>query len=370
MNRIKLYEAFSKSDIDDFCKYYLVDLIDDEWRVEVKTIGMEFNLRIFRDGEINPNLCRKWSQLKDTIIPFIQIFITKYFIRRGFIFSNSLSGKIEYNHYSEDDVINDSIDDELPISFIEFNFNELKYKSLFENYTEFSKTDDFCKDHLVDLVDSNWDVEVVIHNTASGRLSGAYYSIIITDDLANPPVAYELRKWSMIKDSIIQFLQILSTRYNITGKICITGKRNNLYSYDEIVNDEVTDLGTYSVSLRFEEKDSIRESINLKELEYICKDYLIDLDDMGCSVRVSDTRSGTYNFSIYKQESFRFGDVKDSLLPFLELMSRDWEISDLIINTKRVCSNLVKSLIIGELEGVDDNTLIMRLGLEFKEKIK
>ena len=241
---------------------------------------------------------------------------------------------------------------------------------LFDSYTEFNKIDGFCKDHLIDLIDSNWDVEVVRHDTPAGRISGNYYSIIITDDLANPPVAYQLRKWSTIKDSIIQFIQILSSKYNITGKICITGKRNNLYYYEEILNDEVSDLGTYSISLRFEELESIKESISAKEIEYVCKDYLVDLIDMGCSVRVSDTRSGTYTFSIYKQECFRFGDIKDSFIPFLEMISNNWEMSNFIINTRRIATNLVKTISEEYLKGIDDDILIMRLGIEFKEKVK
>lgn len=128
MNRIKLYEAFSKSIVDEFCKDHLIDLIDEGWRVEVNIMGMDLYLNIYRDGEVNRNLYRKWSEIKDIIITFFEVFITKYYIRQSVVFHGEISSKNEYHYHVVDEVISDRIDNDILIRCIGFRFNKLEYK--------------------------------------------------------------------------------------------------------------------------------------------------------------------------------------------------------------------------------------------------
>lgn len=84
---------------------------------------------------------------------------------------------------------------------------------LYEDFSEESEIDIFCKDSLVDLTDNDWTITV-------SHLGESSY--IISISILDIPYHNKVNlRWSENKDIILTFIQMLEYKYKVINKIRI-----------------------------------------------------------------------------------------------------------------------------------------------------
>ncbi len=116
----------------------------------------------------------------------------------------------------------------------------------------------------------------------------------------------------------------------------------------------------------FDSRDDTKE----KELLSFCKMYLVDLVDIGSSIRIEYSGPNHYTFNLFNIDLPTWGDIKDSLIPFIEMLTKEYDIiSDVLFKGRY--SNLAERYTVDEiLSGCDlkDNYMIIRIIFDIKLK--
>lgn len=121
----------------------------------------------------------------------------------------------------------------------------MKYLKLFENYDSDGKLEDFCKEHIVALLDDGYDITIRRH---PGRYTTIYLNRPDSNDSRYPSNF----KWDDVKEDFIQFTEMLNEYYTISD-LCIgngyefmflnyqngTPTGVDYYKYEDIINDNI-----------------------------------------------------------------------------------------------------------------------------------
>lgn len=96
--------------------------------------------------------------------------------------------------------------------------------------------------------------------------------------------------------------------------------------------------------------------ITLQEIQELCNDHFAYLMDDNFVIYVTSPYTGGYNFTLRKEPlaSFRWQTIKDTFTSFIEILTDDYNISDINIITLRKNFTLSKDDILSE----DKNLLI------------
>lgn len=275
MNYVSLFENHSQQveagELKDFCSDHLIDLIDKFGKVlkiEVRPVGVDgvlFWYNIYLSFSRFSHI--EWHQIKDNIIPFIEIlpFNYRFYLATKTQKKNDgLSKKyqdIDFPHieindtlFFIDDIINDKIEDSHVISSIDINIkNKVKrlhkpriIKKISETISNTDKETikSFCEIHLIDLIDKGFRVNIYEsddgkkNNMLTGNsLSHINNAIIVIS------IPSKYFRWESLKDSILPFFQIIIDEYDLkNNKIALyvyhgyTSKRRE-YSIEQLLDN-------------------------------------------------------------------------------------------------------------------------------------
>jgi hypothetical protein len=207
---------------------------------------------------------------------------------------------------------------------------------------------EFSNDYLAYLIDDEWSVSVWGFTTS--------FKIVLLSprSVRNNRIHHDDVEWSSVKNRIIPFVQMLSNKYNVgyEGSSSII-RIEATYSDDIHIKDidQLEDLRDdmlfYSFSIVVK-KDGMKhlkmfkESLNdgeRDELKDFCETNLAYLMDEGFEISCDDNQYinlylpgkspyGANPNAIRIKDPFDWNDIKDHFIPFLQLLSRRYELKN------------------------------------------
>ena len=207
---------------------------------------------------------------------------------------------------------------------------------------------EFANDYLAYLIDDEWSVSVWGFTTS--------FKIVLLSprSVKRNRVHHDDVAWSSVKNHIIPFVQMLSNRYDLGYEVSSSIMRIEPSYSDDIhikdikqLEDLSDDMLFYSFSIVVKKDDMkhlkmFKESLNdneVVELLDFCETSLAYLMDEGFDISCdldkylqlslpgkSTFRSNPNAISI--KDPFDWNDVKDHFIPFLQLLSRRYELKN------------------------------------------
>ena len=203
---------------------------------------------------------------------------------------------------------------------------------------------EFSNDYLAYLIDDDWSVSV------RGFTTSFKIVLLSPRSVRNNRVHHDDVTWLSVKNRIIPFVQMLSNRYQLgyEGSSSII-RIEGTYSDDIHIRDidQLEDLSDdmlfYSFSIVVK-KDGMKhlkmfnESLNdyeVVELKDFCETSLAYLMDEGFDISCDDNQylhlslpgKSPTEYGTAKDE-FYWNDIKDHFIPFLQLLSRRYELKN------------------------------------------
>jgi hypothetical protein len=256
-NRNESFDRLSrdkKSELQDYCETNLAYLMDEGFKIR---IGQNITLNSKEYNNISIQITKKadflehfredffWKDVKDQIIPFVLRLEIKYDIEKiRFLGEDNF-------HYIKDDFEQEL--DSQPIrrvSFIDIYLSDEK-ESINESLSHKEEIEDFCDTHLAYLTDENFHIR---------------YEEFYGGNVIKLEIGHDYREkegfdftWNEVKDRFIPFLQMLSKQYRLhnfhfedkvvkltaglLSKFQSTNSITNYYTYNDIINDDLSPLG-------------------------------------------------------------------------------------------------------------------------------
>lgn len=109
-----------EKELEEFCNNHLADFVDNGNEFSLDKDMKYTNIEIYKNNDIKDYDTFKWKDLKDDIIPFLQMLSNEFNVSSGIDFylkevEFEGSRKVAFNHIiDKNDVINDNIDDIIP----------------------------------------------------------------------------------------------------------------------------------------------------------------------------------------------------------------------------------------------------------------
>lgn len=117
MKHLRLFESYNDVvKIQEFCNDCLIELIDSNWSITIDIIDDSSYLFSLCDSPMLSYRLKYWSDIKDVIIPFIQLLSNKYDMTLIY-----LAGSVT-NVYDYEDIIEDKIPNDIEIYTLSFHF--------------------------------------------------------------------------------------------------------------------------------------------------------------------------------------------------------------------------------------------------------
>jgi len=223
----------------------------------------------------------------------------------------------------------------------------MKYLKMNEAFNEEStdkrrELQEFSNDYLAYLIDDEWSVSVWGFTTS--------FKIVLLSprSVKRNRVHHDDVTWLSVKNRIIPFVQMLATRYHLgyEGSSSII-RIEASYSDDihirniEQLEDLSDDMLFYSFSIVIKKDDMkhlkmFKESLDdyeVDELKDFCETNLAYLMDDGFHISCDDNQylhlslpgKSRTAYGTAKDE-FYWNDIKDHFIPFLQLLSRRYEL--------------------------------------------
>jgi hypothetical protein len=222
-------------EVKSFCEMYLVDLLDNGGDVRIDKIPNRttFIVTLFLgDGENMPI----WGDVKDYFIPFLRMFNREYLLGSSITLYNNKSiellselllGDVGTSNRGESEYITDK--DSIRAITFKFTYDKVN-ESFPSNQYPRRELESFCKDHLINMIDT-FGTKIVVLNRIS------YYEIRIDTNTYPNRIA-----WDDIKDDFIPFFQLLCMDYDLiatplTRKCVKMGILN--FTKNAILNDSI-----------------------------------------------------------------------------------------------------------------------------------
>lgn len=203
---------------------------------------------------------------------------------------------------------------------------------------------EFANDYLAYLIDDDWSVSVW------GFTTSFKIVLISPSSVRNNRIHHDDVEWLSVKNRIIPFVQMLSNRYQLgyegsSSIIRIEGTYSDDIHIKDIdqLEDLPDDMLFYSFSIVVK-KDGMKhlkmfkESLNdaeVVELKDFCETNLAYLMDEGFEISCDDNKyinlhlpgKSPSRYGSAKDE-FYWNDIKDHFIPFLQLLSRRYELKN------------------------------------------
>lgn len=117
MKYIKLFEGLFENRLKDFCNNHLAYLTDDDFKIYINPIGNRTEITLFiKDFRYGGNPF-KWNDVKDDIIPFLEILRMNYNTNEEVIFYTKKDNRLEFSKQNIQSVIDDILVDNNNIDF-------------------------------------------------------------------------------------------------------------------------------------------------------------------------------------------------------------------------------------------------------------
>ena len=216
----------------------------------------------------------------------------------------------------------------------------MRYIKLFEAFDRLSRDQknelqDYCETNLAYLIDEGFKIRI-------GQNTSEYNNILIQitkkDSAETGDIDREDFFWKDVKDQIIPFVLRLEKVYDIE-KLRILTEEGVYYiksDFEKGLDEQPYQRLSYIDIFLSGEKEQINESLSPKEeLEDFCDTYLSYLTDEGFYIEYEELYGGhSTNVTIRhsKREDSRYShdfswdEVKDRFIPFLQMLSKEYEL--------------------------------------------